>query len=115
MIEYSVEIVGRGEEVVYRDGDRSLCAQIAIRGAKIEFDAYTVGVWQRPGGVSLSSAEKALAIERITAYLATRCDTIQVNEQEPPVGPPPGRTGRDAIEYRRRMGIERGREDDLFR
>ena len=42
MSEYTVEIVGRGEDVLYREGAHGLWASIAFHGAIIDLDVYNL-------------------------------------------------------------------------
>jgi hypothetical protein len=42
MSEYSVEIKGRGEDVLYSEADRRVWASIAIHGTVTDLDAYAL-------------------------------------------------------------------------
>jgi len=101
MSKYTVEIINRGEEVLYREDNQSLEASY-VGG---ELHAYDITHWATPAKQPLTEAERQMVIERIANYLRGRNCEVSILNEPPPPGPPPI-TGQDVLEYRKRLGIQ---------
>ena len=83
--DYSVEIVARGEGLVYQEGARTLNFNVSWspEARRWVFHAYTCSDEQfHP--VDLSSDDRARIVSRILAYLESRGDRVQILADRPP-------------------------------
>ena len=108
MSKYTVEIINRGEEVLYREGSRSLEAAYVDS----ELHAYDITHWATPTKQPLTETERQTVIERISDYLLACNFRFSILNEPPPPGPPPI-TGRDVLEYRKRLGIQTRYSDEF--
>lgn len=61
---YSITIICRGEQLLYRDGNGSLILEISIHGQWV--DAASIKKWDEV--VSVSDAQRVMVIDRIKQY-----------------------------------------------
>jgi hypothetical protein len=83
--QYSVEIVARGEGLVYREGARTLNFDLYWNRDTRQwvFHAYACSDSQfHP--VQLSSEDRRQIVTRIADYLESRGDKVQILEERPP-------------------------------
>ena len=103
----SVNVVGRGEDVEYREGARVLHASIGgwtgPPNPTVELDLYALTHWSTPEGVSLTEQERRRVIEHVSRYLASRGVHVILLQEPPP--PYNGLRGRDVIDWREANGI----------
>jgi len=100
-----ISIPGRGESIVYRESGREYHFDISCAAHPLRL--FTGSYWDGVLPVTkkhLTEDERQRLVPRLVAYLGCKGEPVEVCEHEPPAAPP-ALSGRDVLEYRRRLGI----------
>jgi hypothetical protein len=112
MSNFTVELINRGEQVLYREGNRSLMVDVDFVDGAFRLCAYHLTHWATPAAEPLTDLERRTIIERIVSNFKAGGSKLTLLHEPPPPGPPPI-TRRDVWEYRKRLGIETPEQNEF--